>query len=106
MLCESQCCVSRNVSCCTTVASSRHSSLLFPAGRRAETGRVEDEYSHDSKGQSLTTEQKQLLLFWFTDFSLSRQCYVRLSDVPTAVEWLHKAYNSPTTIPEVSRFAQ
>ncbi len=30
------------------------------------------------------------------------QCHLKLRDVPSAMEWLHKAYQLPTTTPDVS----
>jgi tetratricopeptide (TPR) repeat protein len=37
---------------------------------------------------------------WKLNALFIAKCHLRLSDVPTAVEWLHKAYNMPSNTPE------
>ena len=64
---------------------------------------MEDKCSDDRKSQRLRLchEKCGLTLPPPPSPTPSLQCHIKLADLAVAVEWLHKAYNMPTTSPEV-----
>ncbi|CAI8011608.1 Regulator of microtubule dynamics protein 1, partial [Geodia barretti] len=58
------------------------------------------ESSYEEALESLMKAEERSSEDWKTNALYIAKCHLKLSDVPTAVEWLHKAHNMPTSTPE------
>jgi tetratricopeptide (TPR) repeat protein len=58
------------------------------------------ESSYEEALESLMKAEERSSEDWKTNALYIAKCHLKLTDVPTAVEWLHKAYNMPTNTPE------